>query len=80
MQVNAADCVLGKIGYGTVSEALVHGTPFVYTRRDYFNEEPFLRKLLERNGLAVEMRRRDFLEGNWKAFISRAATLQSQFK
>lgn len=72
--------MLGKIGYGSVSEALVHGKPMVFTRRDFFNEEPFLRKLLEINGLAVEMRRRDFLEGNWRAFIQKASTLKSAFK
>lgn len=37
----------GKIGYGTVSEALSFKVPFVFVRRDYFNEEPFLRNMLE---------------------------------
>lgn len=46
-QVAAADCVVGKIGYGTTSECLAHGVPLVFLRRDFFNEEPFLRKLLE---------------------------------
>lgn len=39
--------ITGKVGYGTVSEALAYKVPFVYVRRDYFNEEPFLRKMLE---------------------------------
>lgn len=39
----------GKIGYGTVSEALAYKIPFVFVRRDYFNEEPFLRNMLEVN-------------------------------
>jgi hypothetical protein len=39
--------VSGKIGYGTVSEALAYRLPFVFVRRDYFNEEPFLRNMLE---------------------------------
>lgn len=39
--------VSGKIGYGTVSEALSYKIPFVFVRRDYFNEEPFLRNMLE---------------------------------
>lgn len=39
--------ILGKIGYGTVSEALAYKCPFVFVRRDYFNEEPFLRNMLE---------------------------------
>lgn len=39
--------ISGKIGYGTVSEALAYKLPFVFVRRDYFNEEPFLRNMLE---------------------------------
>lgn len=38
MQVNACDCVVGKIGYGTMSEVLAHNKPFVFIRRDFFNE------------------------------------------
>ena len=37
----------GKIGYGTVSESLAYKVPFIFVRRDYFNEEPFLRSMLE---------------------------------
>lgn len=37
----------GKIGYGTASEALAMKKPFVFVRRDFFSEEPFLRKMLE---------------------------------
>lgn len=73
--VNAADCVLGKIGYGTMSECLSHGVPLVFVRRDFFNEEPFLRKLLEVYDCAVEMRRRDFFEGHWGPYLTRACAL-----
>lgn len=37
----------GKIGYGTASEALAYKVPFIFIRRDYFNEEPFVRNMLE---------------------------------
>lgn len=36
--------------YGSVSECLCAGTPMVFLRRDYFNEEPFLRRLLQLHG------------------------------
>eukprot|EP00937_MAST-01D_sp_MAST-1D-sp2_P000043 g43.t1 len=68
----AADAIIGKLGYGTVSEALAHGTPFVFVRRDYFNEEPFLRQLLEVHGFGVEIARVDFFSGNWHAHLARA--------
>lgn len=46
-QKNLVHVISGKIGYGTVSEALAYKLPFVFVRRDYFNEEPFLRNMLE---------------------------------
>ncbi|CAL5049709.1 unnamed protein product [Urochloa decumbens] len=45
--IAASDCMLGKIGYGAASEVLAYKLPLVFVRRDYFNEEPFLRNLLE---------------------------------
>ncbi|KAG2648476.1 hypothetical protein PVAP13_1NG027200 [Panicum virgatum] len=72
----ASDCMLGKIGYGTVSEALAYKLPFVFVRRDYFNEEPFLRNMLEHYQCGIEMIRRDLLTGHWKPYLLRAITLQ----
>ncbi|GFZ15519.1 arabinose kinase [Actinidia rufa] len=64
-----------KIGYGTVSEALAYKLPFVFVRRDYFNEEPFLRNMLEYYQCGVEMIRRDLLTGHWKPYLERAISL-----
>lgn len=72
----ASDCMLGKIGYGTVSEALAYRLPFVFVRRDYFNEEPFLRNMLEYYQAGVEMIRRDLLTGHWKPYLERAISLK----
>lgn len=73
--IAASDCMLGKIGYGTFSEALAYRLPFVFVRRDYFNEEPFLRNTLEYYEGGVEMIRRDFLVGRWIPYLSRALML-----
>ncbi|KAL5729490.1 L-arabinokinase [Ranunculus cassubicifolius] len=73
--IAASDCMLGKIGYGTVSEALAFKLPFVFVRRDYFNEEPFLRNMLEYYQCGVEMIRRDLLTGHWAPYLLRAVTL-----
>lgn len=48
--------------------------------RSYFNEEPFLRALLQLHGAAVEMRRRDFLAGNWAAHILQASQLRPAYR
>ena len=75
----ACDVVMGKIGYGTTSECLAHHRPMVFLRRDFFNEEPFLRNLLELNDSAVEMKRRDFISGNWTPYLERAAALTPRY-
>ncbi|KAL6501857.1 D-arabinose 1-dehydrogenase (NAD(P)(+)) [Orobanche gracilis] len=74
--IAASDCMLGKIGYGTVSEALAFKIPFVFVRRDYFNEEPFLRNMLEFYQAGVEMIRRDLLTGHWSPYLERAISLK----
>ncbi|XP_010263341.1 PREDICTED: L-arabinokinase-like [Nelumbo nucifera] len=74
--IAASDCMLGKIGYGTVSEALAYKLPFVFVRRDYFNEEPFLRNMLEHYQGGVEMIRRDLLIGHWTPYLERAISLK----
>ncbi|KAF5754009.1 putative L-arabinokinase [Helianthus annuus] len=75
----ASDCMLGKIGYGTVSEALAYKLPFVFVRRDYFNEEPFLRNMLEFYQGGVEMIRRDLLTGHWIPYLERATSLKPSY-
>ncbi|XP_022889317.1 L-arabinokinase-like [Olea europaea var. sylvestris] len=74
--IAASDCMIGKIGYGTASEALAYKVPFIFIRRDYFNEEPFVRNMLERFQCGVEMIRRDLLTGHWTPYIERAVTLK----
>ncbi|CAK7345772.1 unnamed protein product [Dovyalis caffra] len=74
--IAASDCMLGKIGYGTFSEAMAYKVPFVFVRRDYFNEEPFLRNMLEHYHGGVEMIRRDLLTGCWQPYLQRAISLK----
>ncbi|XP_051151499.1 L-arabinokinase-like [Andrographis paniculata] len=78
--IAASDCMLGKIGYGTVSEALAYKIPFVFVRRDFFNEEPFLRNMLEFYQCGVEMIRRDLLTGHWKLYLEHAVSLKPCYK
>nr|GMC61302.1 L-arabinokinase-like [Ipomoea batatas]GMC65016.1 L-arabinokinase-like [Ipomoea batatas] len=55
---------------------MAYNVPFVFVRRDYFNEEPFLRNLVEHYQGGVEMIRRDLLTGNWAPYLQRAITLK----
>ncbi|KAI8059125.1 hypothetical protein BC940DRAFT_314371 [Gongronella butleri] len=72
---NAADVVLGKLGYGTCSECISTSTPFVYVPRPQFIEEYGLRKLMVDQGSAVELDRHDFEAGRWADAILRASKM-----
>ena len=70
--VAAASAVLGKTGYGTVSECLATGTPLVYVPRRHFAEEPFLVRLLDSRGCCLEMSRAAYEAGDWGGALERA--------
>ena len=50
------------------------------TLRLHGKQEPFLRRLLQLHGAAVEIRRRDFLEGTWAPFLLHAASLEVSYE
>lgn len=64
--VAAVDVVLGKLGYGLVSECVVARTPLLYVRRTHFIEQDaFLETLPDLVPLA-EMSHEDFRRGDWQ--------------
>ncbi|CAG8515596.1 4039_t:CDS:2 [Cetraspora pellucida] len=73
---NAADVVMGKLGYGTCSECIGHGKPFIYVPRPQFIEEYGLRSLMETQGLCVEMSKEHFETGQWKEYILKAYNMR----
>ncbi|KAJ7471452.1 hypothetical protein B0H11DRAFT_2433424 [Mycena galericulata] len=68
----ASDVLLGKLGYGTVSECVDSCTPFVYVSRPLFIEEHGLRRLLETDGVGVELSRELYEAGDWSGAIEEA--------
>ncbi|TCD72001.1 hypothetical protein EIP91_000133 [Steccherinum ochraceum] len=67
-----ADVLLGKLGYGTVSECVDACTPFVFVPRPLFIEEFGLRLLLNQEGVGVELSRSSYESGEWAAAIEEA--------
>jgi hypothetical protein len=63
--VYAADAVVGKVGYSTVSEVYAAGIPFGYILREDFREAPALAAYIEQHmpGLQIEQKR--FNNGQW---------------
>ncbi|KAL1738974.1 hypothetical protein HDZ31DRAFT_17587, partial [Schizophyllum fasciatum] len=67
-----ADVLLGKLGYGTVSECIDACTPFVYVSRPLFIEEHGLRLLLDEEGTGVELSRAAYEQGDWAGAVEAA--------
>ncbi|KAF8917219.1 hypothetical protein CPB85DRAFT_1374290 [Mucidula mucida] len=67
-----ADVLLGKLGYGTVSECVDAHTPFVYVSRPLFVEEHGLRLLLDNEGVGVELPRASYEAGDWAEAVQEA--------
>jgi len=78
--INASDVVLGKIGYGSVSECVFHRTPLIYVPRENFAEEPELKQVLERHETCVEMSAKAFASGEWREAIEKASALRPSFE
>jgi len=74
------DALLGKLGYGTVSECVDACTPFVYVSRPLFIEEHGLRLLLEKEGVGVELSRASYESGDWAETIQKAWELGKEKK
>jgi len=69
--INAADAVVGKVGYSTLAEVYHGGVPFGYIKRAHFRESEILGAYIERhmNGLAIE--EESFRTGDWVSNTSR---------
>lgn len=70
--IYAADAVLGKIGYGFVSECLGAGTPLIYVPRIHWPEEIFLEMILKKKNAGLTISLDDFQEGRWAPFMEEA--------
>ena len=69
--INAADAVVGKVGYSTLAEVYHGGVPFGYIKRADFRESELLAAYIERhmNGIAIE--EESFRTGDWISGVSR---------
>ena len=76
--LTGADVMLGKIGYGTVSECLSSHVPLVYVKRAGWSEERPLVQLMERYSSIVEMPRSNFEEGKWANYLQEAVALKGK--
>ena len=74
--VQAADAVLGKLGYGFVSECLSNGTPLVFVPRSCWPEESCLETFMKQWQACLRMPVDDFTTGQWTAYLEEALDLK----
>jgi hypothetical protein len=63
--VEAADAVVGKLGYSTLAEAYAAGISFAYIPRENFAESPPMGKFARETMGAVELAEARFFSGEW---------------
>jgi hypothetical protein len=63
--IHAADLVIGKAGYGMISETYAAGTPFAYIARDNFRESEALHSFLSKSPTNHSINQKDYLSGDW---------------
>jgi hypothetical protein len=73
--VTSCDAVLGKCGYGTVTECVVNGTPLLYIPRPDWPEEPILLSWLNNHRAAVEVSPEKLASGNFGDSVAAARAL-----
>jgi hypothetical protein len=74
--VTSCDAVLGKCGYGTVTECVANGTPLLYIPRPDWPEEPTLLSWLNEHRAAVEVSPQTLASGGFGDSVAAARTLQ----
>ena len=63
--VNAADIVIGKVGYSTLAEVFHAGAAFGYVPRSRFRESPILEAFIRTRMVCHEIPEREIEQGDW---------------
>jgi len=63
--VNAADAVIGKVGYSTLSEIYYGGAPFGYVARSDFRESESMVEFIQGQMPGIAVSESEFNNGNW---------------
>lgn len=67
----SVDLVISKLGYGTVAESLLNGTPLAYLPRDDFAEFPILEDAVNAWGYGYRLTKENFYALNWVDILAR---------
>jgi UDP-N-acetylglucosamine:LPS N-acetylglucosamine transferase len=64
--VNAADAVMGKVGYSTLAEVYQAGVPFGFIKRSHFRESDILAEYIHQQMRGVAISEASFRSGAWE--------------
>jgi hypothetical protein len=73
--VNAADVVIGKVGYGTLAEVYWAGVPFGYISRPNFRESEKLARFIRSEMPSLPIPESDFYNGGWTSALPKLLDL-----
>lgn len=73
--VNAADAVIGKVGYSTLAEVYHAGIPFGFVPRPLFPESAVLSRFIEKHIPSLMIRPESFQTGTWLKDIHKLITM-----
>ncbi len=63
--VNAADAVVGKVGYSTLAEVYHAGVPYGFIPRTNFRESPVFESYIQSKMEGIRIDEKDFFSGAW---------------
>ena len=63
--VNAADAIIGKVGYSTLAEVFYSGIPFGYITRSNFRESSVLETFIQSHLNGIPISEPDFYDAGW---------------
>ena len=69
----SSDAVIGKVGYGIVSQCRVNGAPLVYLPREDFAEFPVLERAIQEWGHGYRVSPEDYLGLKWERVLEEIA-------
>jgi UDP-N-acetylglucosamine:LPS N-acetylglucosamine transferase len=68
--INAADAVIGKVGYSTLAEIYHGGVPFGYVARSNFRESESMVEFIQKQMPGIAVSESEFNNGNWTAKLA----------
>jgi len=76
--INAADAVIGKVGYSTIAEVYQAGKPFGYVKRPTFRESIVLVKFIKDRLPSLPISEEELYSGNWVKKIPKLINMPTE--